>query len=154
VDATTWNHLWADRYDDDLDDIFVVQDNITSAVTIAIAPAVAAAERQRALRMPPENYGAWAAYQRGLWHFYKINPQDKALARLYFQHAIDIDPSFAGGYKGLAWAEIQAAGVLAIRAPIEAHRLAETLARSAIALHPNDAEARVTLSEARLWSHG
>ena len=63
------------------------------------------------MRMPPENLDAWAAYQRGLWHFYKISPDDNALAQKYFQQAIDIDPNFAAGYKGLAWAQFQAAGV-------------------------------------------
>jgi TolB-like protein len=61
VEARTGNHAWADRYDRDLADIFVVQDEISQAVTIAIAPAVAEAEQQRAMRRAPENLDAWAA---------------------------------------------------------------------------------------------
>jgi TolB-like protein len=68
VEAATGNHLWAERYDRDLADIFAVQDEITEAVTIAVAPAVAGAEEQRAMRKPPGSLDAWAAYQRGLWH--------------------------------------------------------------------------------------
>jgi TolB-like protein/DNA-binding winged helix-turn-helix (wHTH) protein len=103
VDAETGKDIWADRYDRDLADVFAVQDQITEAVTMAIAPAIAEAERRRAMRMPPGSLDAWAAYQRGLWHFYKISPQDNALAQKYFQQAIDIDANFAAGYKGLAW---------------------------------------------------
>ena len=62
--ATAGNRVWADRHDRELADIFAVRDEITEAVTIAIAPAVADAEQQRAMRKPPENLDAWAAYQQ------------------------------------------------------------------------------------------
>jgi adenylate cyclase len=84
VEAGTGNHLWAERYDRDLADIFAVQDEITESVTIAVAPAIAQAEQQRAMRKPPENLDAWAAYQRGLWHFSKMSPADNALRRNSF----------------------------------------------------------------------
>jgi adenylate cyclase len=58
VEAETGKHVWAERYDRDLADIFAVQDSITEAATIAIAPAIAMAERQRAMRMPPGNLDA------------------------------------------------------------------------------------------------
>ena len=154
VEAETGKHIWAERYDRDLADIFAVQDEITEAVTIAIAPAVAEAERRRAMRIPPGSLDAWAAYQRGLWHFYKISPDDNALARKYFQQAIDIDPNFAAGYKGLALAHFPAAAVHGTRTRAEAYDSAEALARCAVALDPTDAEARSTLSQAMLWSRG
>ncbi len=78
VEGETGNHLWAERYDRDLADIFAVQDEITEAVTIAIAPAIADAELRRAMRRPPESLDAWAAYQRGLWHLRKATPNDDA----------------------------------------------------------------------------
>jgi len=154
VEAETGKHIWAERYDRDLADIFGVQDEITEAVTIAIAPAINRAERQRAMRMPPANLDAWAAYQRGLWHFSKVTREDNALALQYFKQATDTDPNFSGGFKGLAWAYMHAAGVLATHAAAEAHSLAEALARRAVELDPADAEARSTLSEAMLWSRG
>jgi adenylate cyclase len=79
-----------------------LQDEITEAVTVAIAPAVDVAEQQRAMRKPPESLDAWAAYQRGRWHFDKVSAEDTALAQKFFRQAVDLDPSFAGGYKGLA----------------------------------------------------
>ena len=66
VEADTGKHIWAERYDRDLLDIFAVQDDITEAVTLAVAPAIADAELHRAMRKPPESLDAWAAYQRGL----------------------------------------------------------------------------------------
>ncbi|MBV9374970.1 MAG: adenylate/guanylate cyclase domain-containing protein, partial [Alphaproteobacteria bacterium] len=154
VEAETGKHVWADRYDRNLAGIFAVQDEITQAVTIAVAPAIANAELHRALRKPPNNLDAWAACQRGLWHFAKISPEDNARAQQYFRQAIDIDHNFAGGYKDLAWAHIHAAGVFATGTRAEAHGAAEALARRAVAIDPTDPETRSTLSEALLWSGG
>ena len=85
-----------------------MQDEVTEAVTIAIAPAIAAAEQQRALRKPLESLDAWAAYQRGLWHLGKNIAEDNALAHKFFRQAIDLDTNFGGGYRGLAYAQFQA----------------------------------------------
>jgi hypothetical protein len=84
VEAETGKHLWAERYDRDLADIFAVQDQISQAVTIAVTPAVDDAELQRAMRKPPGNLDAWAAYQRGLWHSDKVIEKDNRLAQQFF----------------------------------------------------------------------
>jgi adenylate cyclase len=63
IDAEAGNHVWADRYDRHLVDVFAVQDEITDAVANAIGPAISQAERQRAMRKPPDNLDAWEAYQ-------------------------------------------------------------------------------------------
>src|SRR5215469_12165284 len=60
VEAETGNHIWAERYDRDLIDMFGLQDEITEAVTIAVAPAIADAEQHRPLRKPPSSLDAWA----------------------------------------------------------------------------------------------
>ena len=147
VDAETGNHVWAERYDRDLLDIFAVQDEITGAVTIAIAPAIAEVERQRAMRKPPDSLDAWAAYQRGLWHLSKANVDDNKLAQKFFQHAINLDPGFAGGYKGLAAAQATATDFHGQGLP-EMLGSVEALARRAVALDGADAEARSRLAHA------
>jgi adenylate cyclase len=147
VEAETAKHVWAERYDRDLADIFAVQDQITEAVTIAIIPAIAEAEQRRAVRKPPGSPDAWAAYQRGLWHFNKVSAEDNSLARKFFQQAVDLDPSFAGGYKGLSAVESNEPDYGG-RGLSEALRSAEALARRAVALDGADAEARSLLSTA------
>ncbi len=154
VEAETGKHVWADRYDRDLTDIFALQDEITEAVTIAIAPVIADAERQRAMRKPPGSLDAWAAYQRGLWHFGKFSADDNLAAQKFFQQAIDLDPNFAGGYSGLAWAlrhevQVQRHATLGVLGRDMAKNLtaAEALARRAVALDGNDAEARARLGQ-------
>jgi adenylate cyclase len=145
VEAETGKHVWAERYDRDLTDIFAVQDEITEAVTAAIAPAIADAERQRAIRRQPGSLDAWAAYQRGLWHLSKFSVDDNLAAQRFFEQAIDIDPTFAGAYTGLAWALRHAASRFQQSDLAEATISAEALARRAIALDGNDAEARTWL---------
>lgn len=130
VEAETGNHVWAERYDRDLGDIFAVQDEITDAVTIAIVPAIAQADQQRAMRKPPENLDAWAAYQRGLWHLGKATSDDNLLARQYFERAIDLDPGFSSGYAALAWSERDAGVAFAQRSIRETQSSMETLARA------------------------
>jgi adenylate cyclase len=148
VEAETGNHVWAERYDRDLNDIFVVQDEISEAVTIAITPAVAQAEQRRAMRKSPANLDAWAAYQRGLWHAGKGNDEDNELAKAFFRQAIDLDPGFTGGYKGLASAYAAEASIYHRERQPELQLLREELARKAIALDPGDAEAHVRLASA------
>src|SRR5438445_4476415 len=98
IEAGTGNHVWGERYDRDLADIFAVQDEITHALTTALAPAIADAELRRAIRKPPESLDAWAAYQRGLWHLSKATADDDAAAEKFFRQAIDLDPTFSGAY--------------------------------------------------------
>ena len=153
VEAETGKHVWVERYDRDLADIFALQDEITEAVTIAIAGVIAHAERQRAARRPPGNLDAWTACQRGWWHMSKVSVEDNALAEKFFQQAIDLDPTFAGGYKGLVSVLADAATVFLTRSLAETQSLAETLAGRAVALDGADAEARAALG-ATLWRRG
>jgi adenylate cyclase len=150
IEAESGNHVWADRYDRDLSDIFAVQDEITEAVTTAIAPAIADAERQRAMRRPPGSLDAWGAYQRGLWHLSRFTAEDTELAQKFFQQSIALDPSFAGGYGGLAAAQLQAANTFMTRDLPEMIKGAEGHARRAVALDAADAEAHTCLGRVLL----
>ena len=145
IEAETGNHVWANRYDRDLADIFAVQDEITHALTTALTPAIADAELRRAIRKPPESLDAWAAYQRGLWHLSKANSEDDTIAQNFFRQAIDLDPTFAPGYSALALAQLQAAAVYQKLSLAEAQSSAEALARRAVSLDGADAEARSCL---------
>jgi adenylate cyclase len=145
IEAATSNHVWAERYDRDLADIFAMQDELTEALTTAMAPAIADAELRRAMRKPPGSLDAWAAYQRGLWHLSKATRDDDATAQEFFKGAIDLDPNFGGGYSALALTQLQAAAIYQSLDLATAQRSAETLARRAVALDGADAEARSCL---------
>jgi adenylate cyclase len=145
VEAATGRHVWAERYDRDLADIFAAQDDITLSIVSAIAPALGELERARARRAPCCNTSAWDAYQRGLWHIYRYSPKDHALARELFGHAIRIDPQFAPGHAGLAYVlfnEVVWGYVADVAGNLERARRAAT---RALALDPRDAFAHVVL---------
>ncbi len=101
IDAIDDKHLWAERYDRDLEDIFAVQDEVTQAIVTAIEPRLATTERQRARRKPTENLDAWECYQRGLWYMFGYAHTDQALH--YFDRAIELDPEFGSAYAGIAY---------------------------------------------------
>ncbi len=82
VDAETGNQIWSERYDCDFADVFAAHDEITTAVSIAVASCISNAEQRRALREPERSLTAWGAYQRGLWHRARMSTEDNALARL------------------------------------------------------------------------
>ena len=146
IDAETGNHIWAERYDRALEDVFAVQDEITEAVATAIIPAVADAELRRALRKPPENLGAWEAYQRGLWHARKATATDNEQALDFFRRSAELDPTFASPHAMLAyyygWG-FASGGILPVH---EISKVAEEHARRAIQLDPDDAIAQAALS--------
>jgi adenylate cyclase len=99
IDATTGAHLWADRFDGGLGDIFDLQDQVTERVVGALAPAVETAEIERAKYKPTESLDAYAIYLRGLAKFYQYgNQQATTEALRLFNSAIELDPDFALAY--------------------------------------------------------
>jgi tetratricopeptide (TPR) repeat protein len=104
IDAVDDTHLWAERYDRTLEDIFAVQDEVTHAIVTTIEPHLANTERQRAKRKPPDSLDAWASYQRGLWHHYQYTAEDIGQGIALMKRAIELDPTFAPAHTGLAFA--------------------------------------------------
>jgi TolB-like protein/class 3 adenylate cyclase/tetratricopeptide (TPR) repeat protein len=99
VDTATGVHLWADRFDGGLGDIFDLQDQVTESVVGAIAPAVEKAEIERAKRKPTESHDAYALYLRALAAYYQFgNRQANEEALRLFNSAIALDPDFASAY--------------------------------------------------------
>ncbi len=99
VDAATGAHLWAERFDGGLGDIFDLQDQVTESVVGAIAPVVEKAEIERAKRKPTDSLDAYALYLRGLDRLYQFagrQANDEALG--LFNSAIELDPDFAAAY--------------------------------------------------------
>jgi len=104
IDATSGKHLWADRFDGHLDDIFELQDKITEQIVGAIEPEIGAHERQLVRRKPPGSLDAWELVQRGLSQFYGRSRSDHVEAIHRFEEAISVDPEFAMAHAQLALA--------------------------------------------------
>jgi TolB-like protein/Flp pilus assembly protein TadD len=98
VDAETGKHMWADRFDDKLKDLFAVQDQITSSIIQAIEPEIGKAERDRARRKPPDNLDAWSLYQRALTAYFETREEKLVEATTLFDRLNEIEPGFAPGF--------------------------------------------------------
>jgi TolB-like protein/Tfp pilus assembly protein PilF len=131
-DVLTGSHIWAERYDRNVDDVFAVQDDITEAIVASIEPQIYAAENFHAKRKPPENIGAWELVMRALSHFWRVTQEDNMLAQSLLEKAIAIDPHYGqalgvmatsqtlGAYMG--WADMLTAVPAAERAALAAIR--------------------------------
>jgi tetratricopeptide (TPR) repeat protein len=119
-DVATGSHLWAERYDRGLADVFAVQDEITEAIVAAIEPQLYAAENFRAQRKPPDSLDAWDLVMRALSHYWRVTRQDNVVAQALLEKAIAIDPNYG-----------QALGVLATSHTFSAHMGWEDMVASA-----------------------
>jgi len=104
VDAVTRKNIWAERYDRDLEDIFIVQNEITETITATIEPEMAAFKGQRAGQKPTQSLDAWDCYHLGLSKLYRFSKENNLEAQQLFRKAIEIDPNFGPVYARLAHA--------------------------------------------------
>jgi len=103
VDAETGGHLWAERYEGALDDVFDLQDRITQSVVGAIAQELERAEIERAKRKPTESLDAYDYFLRGMASFHTGRPETVSQAIEHFRKAIALDPSYASAHGMAAW---------------------------------------------------
>ena len=148
-DVTTGSHIWAERYDRELADVFAVQDEIAEAIVAAIEPQLYAAENFRAQRKPPDSMDAWDLVMRALSHFWRVTRQDNLVAQALLEKAIAIDAGYG-----------RASGVLAASHIFCAHMgwsdkervasIAEDAALAAIRADGEDPWAHYALGHVRL----
>ena len=106
IDATTGNHLWAERYDRQITDVFALQDEITDTVTATIAPQLLVAENERVKGKPPENMAAWELVIRSQPLFWRMNYKDLLEAQDLLRGAIEHDPEYAQAHAMLGFSYI------------------------------------------------
>lgn len=166
IDAVNGVHIWAERYDASLADLFVVQDKVTSAIVKSLAIQVSDAEQRRLALQDTESIAAYEAFQKGWQHFQKNTPEDLATALAQFQLATKLDPSYGRAYaatghaylKSWAWGWEASVGETYLTAPKRAREfldlamktqpsaIAHQLAAE-IATYERDFEAALTEAE-------
>jgi TolB-like protein/cytochrome c-type biogenesis protein CcmH/NrfG len=129
-DVSTGSHLWAERYDRELADIFAVQDEITEAIVAAIEPQLYAAENFRAQQKPPGSLDAWDLVMRALSHYWRITREDNTAAQALLEQATALDSAYGKALGLLAtshifgahmgWADMAATVPVAERAALAA----------------------------------
>jgi adenylate cyclase len=129
-DATTGRHVWAERYDRELADVFAVQDEITEAIVASIEPRLYAAENFRTSRKPPDSMDAWELLMRAMSHFWRVTQEDNVIAQALLEKAVAIDPNYGRALGLLAtshcfcahmgWEDIATVAPIAERAALAA----------------------------------
>jgi len=95
--------IWSQSFDRKIDDIFRIQDEITTAIVATIEPEFNQFEYQQARNKSPDNLDAWEAYQRGLWHLYQFTRADTVASLPFFERASALDPEFAPAFAGASF---------------------------------------------------
>ena len=134
IEAKVNRHIWADRYDRDIGDVFAVQDEITQHVVAAIDPAIQVSALGHLKRKPPENMDAWDHHLRGIHHSNMSTRRDLPLALEHLRRAIEIDPHLGPAHAALAIGCVNAASLGPASDHRESIKAAVRSARTAIAL--------------------
>jgi len=145
IDGPTGGHVWADRFDRDLTDIFAIQDEITRTIVEQLKIRLLPEECKAIGRVPTQNVEAYTYYLQGRQFFHNATRWFLALARQMFVRAVETDPDFARAYAGIAICDSRLIGWYGDRIP-EEQVLA--IADKALALCPELAEAHAARAEA------
>jgi len=139
LEAETGTHLWADRYDGALEDVFDLQDQITDKVVGIVEPSLQRSEIERSRRKRPENLDAYDLYLRAVPHMATPMPAEAKIAAGLLQEALGIEPNYAAAHALLAWCH----EIIFTRAGLDPAEKAAGIehARAAIASGSDDATA-------------
>jgi adenylate cyclase len=106
IDATTGLHVWAERYDREINDVFALQDEISETIVTSLGPALSRAEIRRVRNRPPEKLDAWDRVQRGLWHLFQYTKTDIVEAQSWLNRAIELNPASSTAFSLLAFSHL------------------------------------------------
>jgi adenylate cyclase len=142
IDAETGHHVWAERYDRELEDIFQIQDEITQQIAAIIEPTIAKIEQNRIISKPPSDLAAWEFCLRGYAFIDEGTKEANTNARKMFKKAIELDPNYARAHAGLAFTYFLDRRFFGAANNEEWLALGVESARRAVALDESDSEAR------------
>ncbi len=150
-DAESGHHLWADKFDGSLDDIFQIQDDITRQIVTLVEPEMEKAERNKAETERSSNLSAWDYYLRARALSHLLTPDDNKRARELYQKAIELDANYGDAYAGLSltYQREMLFDFAGDRANLEQDSL--STARKAVDLDDSSALAHLALGGAYIW---
>jgi len=143
IEAANLHHVWADRYDAELEDVFDLQVRIASSIAVAIDPAIRATAAETVHRARPENLDAWDHVQRGYWELWKYKPDANERARQHFTTAVELDPEYGEAHAGLSFTHMLAAWLRWEGNPKRSLDIAYRSAKAATAVDARDAMAHL-----------
>ena len=145
IDGETAKHIWAEKYDRQLHDIFTVQDEITENIVAAIEPHLYAQEGYRAARQPPESVDVWELVVRAIDLINKFGRKQNEEAQRLLRRAIEIDPHYARAHATLSWAIWWATLYYYVEDRSEGYRQSALHAQEALRLDQSEPWAHMTV---------
>ncbi|HEV7606599.1 MAG TPA: hypothetical protein VGO61_04645 [Steroidobacteraceae bacterium] len=152
IETRTARIVWAEVFDEKIDDTLEVLDEIGNRIVASVAHEIEMVERNRAILKPPSSLDAWEAHHRGLWHMYRFNKADNERARQFFAQAVGLDPTFARAYAGLSFTHFQNAFLGWKKAATEIDRAFDSAGKS-LMVDDRDPAAHWAMGRA-LWLRG
>jgi adenylate cyclase len=154
INAQNGHHVWAERYDRELNDIFAVQDELTQRVAAMVTPELERAEQRHRAQCRPQELDAWGLVQSGFSLLREFTPDGNSRARGMFERAIEIDPGYSRAYSGLAYTfhrdlAFQFFSTGDVRGTLAANCL--SAAQRAVDLDQSDSIAHTFLGLAKFW---
>jgi adenylate cyclase len=143
IDAETGKHIWADRYDRELRDLFAVQDEITERVVATVEPHLYVEEGFRAASKPPDSIDAWGLVARAVVMLNKFDREQNMEAQALLRRAIALEPTYARPHAVLGWATYWATYAYWLPDREESLRQAAAHAQDALQQDPTDPWARM-----------
>jgi adenylate cyclase len=134
VEAQTGHHVWAERYDRALEDIFALQDDISKNILTSLQVKLTEGEKVRVWSRATHNLNAYQRYLQGRAHFLLMNRDDNVISRRLFEEAVALDGEFASAYADLAWTYLMDVHFGVSISPKESLRKADELAQKTISL--------------------
>ena len=148
IDADTGHHIWAEKFDRDLHDIFDLQDDITQRIAAAIVPSLEQAEHKRLAKKQTEALDAWDYYLRGKAHLNELTKQGSIDAREMFEESIRIDPNYARAHAEFAYSHYRDIVAGYTEDDDDSLRQCLAAAQRAVAVDDDDSWCHVTLGMA------
>ncbi len=152
IDAETGLHIWAEKFDGTIDDIFEMQDRLTHKIVATVEPEMQQAEVKKSETRRTSNLSAWERYLRGMNELYKMTEDSTKAARAQFEAAVELDPDYSDAYAGISWSH-QREMLLESTTDRQASRdQSFESARRAVELDKGSSIAHLALSGAYIWS--
>jgi len=153
IDSENGHHLWAERYNRDVADIFMLQDELSQQIAATVAPELDYSQLPAPRTSVPRSLDAWELVQRGYGHVFVLELERIQKGREYFERAIKLDGSYARAYTGLAWSYHRELFLNRPQFDAELRGRLVDMAARAVSLDEFDAEAHTILAMANNWNH-
>jgi adenylate cyclase len=148
INAPTGHHVWAERFDRRMADVFAVQDEITERIAGVVAPELSKAELRRSAAKRPDSLDAWECYVRGIAAVYEGTREGNARAHELLRRAVELDPGYGKAHVALSYLHNRDVRLEFTADPAQSARLSLDAARRAVALDDSDSDAYTKLARA------